>query len=84
MTFCYAVFVKLPLPLQKAYDLWMLFSKALGRVMSWILLTILWVTVFGIYAIVLKLIKFFKTEPAPATYWHPLEPEPAENMRRPF
>lgn len=72
------------MPLQKAYDLWMLFSKALGRVMSWILLTILWVVVFGIYAIVLKIIVIFRKQTRPVTYWHDLAIDPPESMRRPF
>ncbi len=76
--------MKLPPPFRQLYEGWMIGSQALGRIMSWILLTILWITVFGIYAIVLKAIALFKPKTVPATYWHPLEPEPAENMKRPF
>lgn len=76
--------MKLPPPLKQLYDLWMLFSKALGRVMSWILLTILWVTMFGVYAIVAKVIKLCTKKNSATTYWVDLEPEPAEHMKRPF
>ncbi len=59
-------------------------SEAMGRIMSWILLTILWVTVFGIYAICLKIAALFRKEEAPATYWHPLRQEGPDSMKNPF
>ena len=61
--------MKLPAPLKKAYDLWMRFSHVLGRIMSTILLTILWVVVFGLYAIVLKCITLFKKSSPSESYW---------------
>lgn len=47
----------------------MRFSHVLGYIMSTILLTILWVVVFGAYAIVLKIICLFKTPSHTDTYW---------------
>jgi hypothetical protein len=55
--------------LKKLYRGWMAFSHVLGRIMSTILLTILWVIVFGAYAIVLKIIRLFSKTPPPNTYW---------------
>ena len=55
--------------LKKLYQGWMAFSHILGRIMSTILLTILWVVVFGIYAIVLKIMKLFSKKPSTDTYW---------------
>ncbi len=45
------------------------FSHILGRIMSTILLTIIWIVVFGIYAIVLKVIHLFSRKPPTDTYW---------------
>ncbi|TSC59480.1 MAG: hypothetical protein Greene041662_456 [Candidatus Peregrinibacteria bacterium Greene0416_62] len=61
--------MNLPAPLKKIYDAWMSFSHILGRIMSTILLTILWIIVFGLYAIVLKIVKLFSKTPSKDTYW---------------
>lgn len=61
--------MKLPAPLQKVYDVWMKFSHILGRIMSSILLTALWIVVFGIYAIILKVLRLFGRNTHPTTYW---------------
>ncbi|OGJ59882.1 hypothetical protein A2881_01975 [Candidatus Peribacteria bacterium RIFCSPHIGHO2_01_FULL_55_13] len=61
--------MKLPKPLQQLYDLWMRFSHVLGRIMSTILLTIIWIVVFSIYAIILKMIYLFSGKPPTDTYW---------------
>lgn len=58
-----------PAPLKTFYAAWMRFSHILGRIMSTILLTILWVIVFGLYAIVLKIMKLFSKKPSSDTYW---------------
>lgn len=47
----------------------MAFSHVLGRIMSAILLTILWVVVFGIYAIAFKIIRLFSKTSGKDTYW---------------
>lgn len=47
----------------------MAFSHFLGRIMSTILLTVLWVVVFGIYSIVLKIMRLFTKPPSKDTYW---------------
>ena len=58
---------KLPKALQKAFDLWMKFAHALGYVMSRVILTILWIVVFGPYAIIWKLTHRQKKNPD--SYW---------------
>lgn len=63
----------------------MAFSHALGMVMSTIILTILWIMGFGIYAIVLRIISFpayFRRHPN--SYWIAAKPASAEEMRYPF
>ena len=59
----------MPIALQRLYRLWMSFSHILGRIMSTILLTVLWIVVFGMYAIILKCIALFKKRPSNETYW---------------
>ncbi len=44
-------------------------SHAIGVVMSSIILTILWVLVFGAYAIFLKIPSLFAKKTTPATFW---------------
>ena len=72
--------IRVPAPLRRLYDAWMAFSHALGRVMSAIILTVLWVIGFGAYAIVLKLLP---KKPA-AAGWTPVQPTDGESFRRQF
>lgn len=73
----------LPPPLSWFYDAWMEFSKALGMVMSWIILTILWIVGFGAYAIVMKVMKLFtKRTMPPSSYW--IDASPETDLRRQF
>ena len=46
----------------------MLFAETLGRIMSWIILTILWIVGFGIYGIIMKVVMLFKRKQVD-TYW---------------
>lgn len=55
--------------LKKLYRAWMAFSHVLGRIMSTILLTILWVFVFGLYAVTLKIMHLCSKKPSKDTYW---------------
>lgn len=64
--------MKLPTVLQQLYDVWMMFSHALGRVMSFLLLTLLWIIGIGSYALIRKCIMLVKGEP---TGWQPAEAE---------
>jgi len=53
--------------------------------MSTIILTILWIVGFGIYAIVLKIISIpslFKKQPE--SYWIDVKPETIDHMKYPF
>ncbi|MBM3228109.1 hypothetical protein FJZ27_04625 [Candidatus Peribacteria bacterium] len=59
----------IPVPLRRLYDLWMRFSQVLGRIMSTILLTILWIFVFGLYAIILKCMRLVSRQSSKETYW---------------
>lgn len=76
--------MRLPAPLQKLYDAWMAFSHVLGRVMSFILLSILWAIGFGIYSCGMRLGMLFGKEPDVNTYWKKAEPQPPEHLLRQF
>ena len=56
----------------------------IGRVMSFLMLTFLWLAVFGIYAIITKLLRAIHVmKPAP-TGWVDCPPEPPENVHFQF
>jgi hypothetical protein len=59
----------LPTPIKQAYTLWMRFAHVLGRIMSFILLTVLWIVVFGVYAIILKIIRRCTRTVQIESYW---------------
>ncbi len=61
----------MPVPpaLRRLYDGWMAFSHALGFVMSKIILTLLWIVGFGLYAIALKVIRLWRPDPNDAPGW---------------
>jgi len=63
----------------------MILSHAIGVVMSYLVLTILWIFGFGPYAIILKIIRLLSThkEP-PESTWMDATPEDATTMRNPF
>lgn len=67
----------LPPPFSWLYKGWMVFSHLLGMIMSKIILTLLWIVGFGLYAIVLKAINLVKKEPPKITYWQ-IPPEEFE------
>ena len=76
--------MQLPPPLSWFYDAWMEFSKALGMVMSKIILTILWIIGFGIYGIIAKIGRLFvRKAGAPGTYWIDVT-EPSSDLHRQF
>lgn len=74
----------IPKPLRPLYDAWMAFSKVLGKVMSAILLTVVWAVVFGAYAIVMKIAALFRKKPDGPSTWVDCSPEDATTMKRPF
>ncbi len=58
--------------------------EPIGRVMSFIILTFLWLVVFGIYAIITKILRAIGImKPAP-TGWQDSPPEPPENVHYQF
>ena len=67
--------MNVPEPLQRLYALWMRFAHILGKIMSFILLSILWLVVFGIYAIILKIIRLFSRPSRADSYWHEVSQE---------
>ena len=73
----------LPPPLRQIYDAWMGFSRAIGRVVSFVILTVLWIVGFGAYAIIGRLIRK-KPSGSPATYWLPVVRGPEDSYRNQF
>ena len=76
--------MKLPPPLSWLWSAWMGFSHVLGLVMSKIILTILWLTAFTIYALILKVSGLFQKTEKPATYWVDAEPDFKDSMKYQF
>jgi hypothetical protein len=48
---------------------WMAVSHIIGIVMSFILLTVLWIVLFGAYALCLRVAGLFRRRPVSTTYW---------------
>ncbi|MDA0375825.1 MAG: hypothetical protein O3A80_00750 [bacterium] len=72
-------------PISWIYALWKKFSHVLGIVMSFLILTALWIVGFGTYAIVIRIITLPKRfAPKPDTYWINVEPTTVESMKRQF
>lgn len=61
--------MKLPPPFSWLWNAWMAFAHVLGRVMSFLILTVLWIIGFGIYGIVMKLVRLVKRTPPSGSYW---------------
>ncbi len=55
--------------LRKLYIYWMKFAGFLGRVNSVIILTLLFVAAIGPYAIIKRIVDFFRRKPVPNTLW---------------
>ena len=75
----------LPPPISWLFTGWKKFSHCLGIVMSTIILTLLWVFGFGVYAVIIKIITFpkrFASEPN--SYWIAVEPSTKESMQHQF
>lgn len=63
----------------------MTFSRAIGLVMSSILLTILWAIVFGIYALIIKIISLLKGPgPDPKSHWISVKNNAPNDYRNQF
>jgi hypothetical protein len=72
-------------PISWIYALWKKFSHVLGIVMSFVILTILWIVGFGIYAIIMRVITLPKRfKPDPDSYWIDCEPTTIESMKHQF
>lgn len=72
-------------PLSLLWNGWIAFSHALGIVMSTIILTILWIVGFGLYAVILRIVtlpSLFRK--SPESYWIEAKPASIEEMRYPF
>ena len=76
--------MKLPPPLSWFYDAWMEFSHVLGRIMSTIILTVLWIVGFGTYAVVLKIMRLIRPENATGSTWVDAAPLDADHFKQPF
>jgi len=62
----------------------MAFSHALGMVMSKIILTILWLTAFTIYAVCIKIGALFQKKTKPDSYWVDAQPDFKDSMKYQF
>jgi hypothetical protein len=62
----------------------MAFANVLGKVMSKIMLTILWIVGFGSYGIVMKAMRLFRKDTPVSSTWIDVPPTGAEDLRRQF
>ena len=75
----------LPKPLQLLWNGWMKFSHVFGLIMNTIILTVLWIVGFGLYAIILRVLNIRQLfQKTPESYWHEAKPTPMEEMHYPF
>lgn len=73
---------RLPTPIKQLYALWKQFSHILGIVMSFLILSLLWFVGFGMYAIILNIIRLPTLfARAPDTYWIDAEKTTVESMQ---
>ncbi len=77
--------VKLPPPLSWLWSAWLLFGQVLGKIMSKIILTVLWIVGFGIYGIIHRILCLFTKKKADAaTYWIDVPPVKPGDLHRQF
>lgn len=76
--------MNLPPPFNFLWDLWKKFSHILGLIMSWIILTILWIVAFGLYGIVLKIARLFTPHKKYDSYWIDTSPDFSNSMKYQF
>jgi len=74
----------LPAPLRWLKEGWMAFSHVLGRIMSWIILTIVWIVLFGLYGIIMKVVLLFRSRRTSNTYWVDPLPEVPDALTHQF
>ena len=61
--------MNLPPPINWLWILWKRFAEVLGRVMSWFILSVLWILGFGIYAMAFKTLHLVRPPRKTTTYW---------------
>lgn len=77
--------MNLPFPVRALWRGWMAFSHILGMIMSTIILTILWIVGFGLYAVILRIVTLpNRFRKPPDSYWLDAKPASVEEMRYPF
>ncbi len=59
----------IPKPLKPLYDAWMAVSHFIGLIMSSVMLSIIWVVVFGAYAVIIKTVGLFGAKRRTGSYW---------------
>lgn len=76
---------RLPPPVSHLFAAWKKLSHGMGIVMSFLILTVLWIIGFGTYAIIIKIITFPRRfRPEPNSYWIECEPSTPESMKHQF
>ena len=76
---------RLPPPINWLYAGWKKFAHILGIIMSFLILSLFWIFVVGIYALISKLIRLPKMfAKKPETYWIDAEPTTLESMKHQF
>ena len=77
--------MNLPPPFSWLWSTWKALGAAMGKVMSKIILTILWIVGFGMYGIIMKILRMFRRNAStPTTYWIDVPPVQPGDLHRQF
>ncbi len=76
--------MRLPPPLSWLWHGWMAVGHVIGRIVSFLILTILWIVGFGTYGVILKVARLFMAKKPPQNYWVDLPKEYPESLRYQF
>ena len=68
----------IPKPLKPLYDAWMAVSHFIGLIMSSVMLSLIWVIVFGAYAMIIKTVSLFGTKKRSGTDWADVSSEASD------
>ena len=74
----------LPPLLRRLWNAWKAVGHRIGIVMGFVLLSVLWITIFGIYALCRKCAGLLKRPSPLASYWQPVPPDYPNSLDHEF
>jgi len=76
--------MKLPRLLLFLWNMWLKIGHGTGQIMSTIILTILWIVGFGLYAIFWRIAHLIQKKTSAESFWIDSPESTAQNMHYPF